>query len=373
VWVDFSLVDQRIKLGQILWASPQALDGDDAINNNQAVNQTITEKYWLLFQILLSCELLLRLDGIASRANNRLEAAIIADFQLSEKLSSDSMRWSLLLARYWLENINIDETQPDIPEPKTTWVGALYGMMGPSPDPNEIQDPAKISVDDIRFEARNQKRQLDGLLHFGRELKWPNIDENINANGITMSTVSTPAQTPMSQGSNSYFGRRPENNRSVSQRMSALCKFSSSFSVTVFSRKKNSVANLMLITISDIVAPEGWLSNTYLSGLILPGESLSHFLISTLLENDQVAILSLGRDACLYGGFKYRDRSFWSKECIVGRVLATGKGATECMGWISSPITPKGMKYSGDCWVDIEVEPHCKLSKATTFPRPISR
>ena len=109
------------------------------------------------------------------------------------------------------------------------------------------------------------------------------------------------------------------------------------------------------------MAPEGWLSNTYLSGLILPGEGLSHFLISTLLENDQAAILSLGRDACLYGGFKYSNRSFWSKDCIVGRVLAAGKGATECMGWVSSPVTPKGLKHPGDAWVDIEVEPHGKF------------
>ena len=110
------------------------------------------------------------------------------------------------------------------------------------------------------------------------------------------------------------------------------------------------------------MAPEGWLSNTYLSGLILPGEGLNHFLLSTLLENDSVAILSLGRDACLYGGFKYSNRSFWSKECIVGRVLAAGKGARECMGWISSPVTPKGLKHSEDAWVDIEVEYHCELS-----------
>ena len=225
VWIDFSLVDQRIKLGQILWGLPHILDEEHVSNNNQGINQVLNEKYWLLFQILLSCELLLRLDAIASRADSRLEAAIIKDFKLSEKLSSDSIRWSLLLARHWLENIKIEERSLEIPEPKATWVGTLYGMMAPSPDPNEIQDPARINVDDIKFGGRNQQRQLDGLLHFGRELKWPNIDDNINTSGITMSSVSTPAQTPMSQGSNSYFGRRSENNGSLSQRMSTSCKF----------------------------------------------------------------------------------------------------------------------------------------------------
>jgi hypothetical protein len=37
----------------------------------------------------------------------------------------------------------------------------------------------------------------------------------------------------------------------------------------------------------------------------------------------------------------------------VGRVLAAGKGATECMGWISSGVVPQGI---GEGWVDIEVE-----------------
>jgi hypothetical protein len=105
------------------------------------------------------------------------------------------------------------------------------------------------------------------------------------------------------------------------------------------------------------VHPGGWLSNTYLSGLTLPGEGLAHFLISTTIENDQLAISRLGRNASLYGGFKYSTRSFWSKECILGRVLAAGKDARECMGWVSSPITSKAMMEE---WVDIEVDFICK-------------
>jgi hypothetical protein len=95
----------------------------------------------------------------------------------------------------------------------------------------------------------------------------------------------------------------------------------------------------------------GWLSRTYITGLILPGESLTHLLVSTLLENDSSAIAALGDSACLYGGIVYRNQSWWSKHSIVGRVLAVLPGSKECMDWIFVPQTPKGAE---DGWYDIQ-------------------
>jgi hypothetical protein len=86
---------------------------------------------------------------------------------------------------------------------------------------------------------------------------------------------------------------------------------------------------------------------------MLPGEALCHFLMSTLLENDQEAMARLGPMANLCGGFVYYGKSFWSTACVVGRVLAAGKGSAECMGWISSDIIPQNLR---DTWVNIEVE-----------------
>jgi hypothetical protein len=99
--------------------------------------------------------------------------------------------------------------------------------------------------------------------------------------------------------------------------------------------------------------PSGWLSKSYVSGLMLPGEGLSHFLMATLLENDPEALSRLGPMANLCGGFVYSGKSFWSTASVVGRVLAAGKGAVECMGWISSDVIPEGL---GDGWVNVEVE-----------------
>jgi hypothetical protein len=89
--------------------------------------------------------------------------------------------------------------------------------------------------------------------------------------------------------------------------------------------------------------------------MILPGEGLSHFLISTLLEGDSAAAEKLGYQANLYGGFQYNGMTWWSSYCIVGRVLAGYEGSREVGGWIGpclgSGVGEEGM--IGDGWVDI--------------------
>lgn len=104
----------------------------------------------------------------------------------------------------------------------------------------------------------------------------------------------------------------------------------------------------------------GWMSRTYFSGLILPGEGLPHFLISTLLENDVGAVDSLGYNANLYSGFRYEGSTWWSSYCIVGKVLAGYGGSREVGGWIgpclgSKTPTENGMVFidAPDGWVDV--------------------
>jgi hypothetical protein len=123
---------------------------------------------------------------------------------------------------------------------------------------------------------------------------------------------------------------------------------------------------------SAMIHPSGWLSNSYISGLVLPGEGMSHFLISTLLENDEMALSRIGEEANLYGGFSYEGKSFWSTSCIVGRVLAAGIGASECVGWISSDVTPKG---AGETWVNIDtvLAPQAgMLPLVKSVPKPLT-
>jgi hypothetical protein len=338
LWFDFSKVEWRIRLGQLLWGSSWELEEGFEINNT-AINEPTTQIYWLLLQILLSCELLLRLDMIIANADTKAPSTKPEAIVHFEKTATSSLKWSLLLARRWLENIVIQKSSRNTnAEEKPTTGGWLASLTGST---QATEDTMNESISDLKYKGRHQDRQVQGLVHFARSIKWPNLElliQKVSANGVALldGTGSyTPVATPRSVSTqrSSYFSNRPGLRRGLS---------------SINDR------------VSAIIHPAGWLSNSYISGLILPGESLSHFLISTLLENDTEAVARLGEEASLYGGFIYQSRSFWSTSCVVGRVLAAGKHSTECMGWISSDVVPRGVKES---WVDIEVEPvdDCKL------------
>ncbi|OWP01165.1 hypothetical protein B2J93_5445 [Marssonina coronariae] len=329
IWFDFSLVEWRIRLGQILWGASLDPDPEDSISiNNQAAHEPGTERYWLLVQVLLSCELLVRLDAMSMSMDHGVPAATDVDIHKFERLATPRIKWSLLLARTWLENIRIERPAPEAVAGKKPagWMATLTGNAKPDA-------VAAGGLQETRFHGRHQTRQLSGLLHFARNIRWPDMEvltAKAASNGITISESiqSSPSGTPLTVSTprSSYFSnRRPQAGRGLS----------------------------WYDHVSPIIHPAGWLSNCYLSGLILPGEGLSHFLISTLLENDPEAVSRLGEQANLYGGFIYRGQSFWSTACIVGRVLAARKSASDCMGWVYSDVVPRGAKQG---WVDIDVD-----------------
>lgn len=224
----------------------------------------------------------------------------------------------MILARVWLENIRLEKSLLAEDKP-AGWLATLTGSTSKAPVIEGIGSfhirgslsfpgrhgwvglpgsARKLTVTEgissLQFRGRHEKRQLDGLLHFARKLGWPDL-ENLSAQSITISNQGTPLGTPMSASTQhtSYFSNQPR--RPGVRRGLSLQK-----------------------NVSALIEPQGWLSNSYLSGLILPGEGLSHFLISTLLENDSAAVSRLGEQANLYGGFIYSGKSFWSTACIVG-------------------------------------------------------
>jgi hypothetical protein len=341
VWIDFSLVEWRIRLGQILWGPAYEVDVEDGLSiNGEEVQEAGSQRLWLLLQILLSCELLIRLDTITHYAERKRKVISVEDMHRFEGEGTTSMKWSLLLARLWLDNIQIVTTKPEVSyndKASGGWLAAFTGVATGS--------SSSAPTCTTEFRGRYEQRQAAGLIHFARNLDWPQLDELAAkfASGAKFeSTSNTPSSgTPLSMSTqrSSYFGnslRRPGIRRTLSKQ----------------------------ITISATIHPSGWLSRSYLTGLILPGEGLYHFLISTLLENDATAVSQLGEEANLYGGFMYAEKSFWSTACIIGRVLAAGKGASECMGWLSSETLPKGIS-SG--WVNVEAEVAPQDGK-TLFP-----
>lgn len=340
IWIDFSHVEWRIRLGQLLWGGEDEAEDEAASIKSGAstAKEAKDERYWLLLQILLACELLIRLDAITEGDEIGMEFIRPSEIHRFEKDANRSVKWSMHLARAWLENIDVvkversEEDEPDKEKP-SGWLATLTRRMSLI---HEHAGHHHHHGQAYVVRGKHCERQVDGLTHFATRLRWPGIESyasriSDNCRSVTEGTpFTTPLPTPATHDSrhSSYFG---------SSRKESTAK-------TTPSRRQR---------ISAALHPSGWLSKSYVSGLMLPGEGICHFLMSTLLENDPEAMASLGPMANLCGGFVYSGKSFWSTACVVGRVLAAGKGSAECMGWISSDITPEGL---GDGWVNIEVE-----------------
>ncbi|KAI1504998.1 hypothetical protein F5X99DRAFT_333143 [Biscogniauxia marginata] len=340
-WIDFSRVEWRIRLGQILWGFPL----DDELSDGSSINEGVNaqdrseERYWLLLQILLACELLIRLDMITEGDEYGVQSLKASEVHLFEKEANTSVKWSLILARSWLENIMVNKTNAAQPERSSApkgWLTSLTTKMSLKHDHmyGATHNHHNSSAEHIyMISGRYNERQVLGLAQFARKLRWPDAETSVRriSEKAIESVEATPINTPLPTNNSrrsSYFGGDRTSIVSSQQRVR---------------RRKVEAA----------LHASGWLSKSYISGLILPGEALSHLLMSTLLENDDEAMTRLGPMANLCGGFVYKGKSFWSTACVVGRVLAAGKGSAECMGWISSDVTPTGFEVG---WMNIIVD-----------------
>jgi len=349
IWKDFSLVEWRIRLGALLWADN---DPEEPISSDN--QDTIPEKELLLYQIMMACELLLRLDVVSALSTRDVKEKLhltpeeVRNFTM---LETRKTQWDLVLARKFLDNVEIKPLPKEMKQQPAQ--RSLMSFFSSSPTQAESEQNSKPQ---IMLLPRNHKKQLDGLFHFTKAIEWPGAKEfeasftaRIDSSAQALqapSVYSTPMSTPRprSQQRDGYFENRPQLNRNSTQRSLQL-------SPSAPYQKEGSRPNTAS---GGGLAIGGWLTRTYLTNIILPGEPLSHFLISTLLENDPSAIEVLGDSASLYGGFVYRKRSFWSQSCIVGRVLACSPGVKSCMGWISIPHVPRGFH---DGWIDVLGEP----------------
>ncbi|OTA75851.1 hypothetical protein M434DRAFT_266712 [Hypoxylon sp. CO27-5] len=345
-WIDFSRVEWRIRLGQILWAFPlddEIFDGA-TINEGKDAEDRSEERYWLLLQILLSCELLIRLDAITEGdefgVGQSLKASEVHKF---EKEANTSVRWSLILARAWLENITVTKRNITHSEPSTPkgWLSSLTSKMNLKHD--HMHGAHHVDHSQYHHNAQSEhvyaiqgryiERQAHGLIHFARKLRWPDIQSS--GPNVFEKAIKLGQTTPITTPPVSFDARR----------------------TSYFTGDKSSVPSKKQPSrrrkIEAALHTSGWFSKSYVSGLILPGDVLSHYLMSALLEVDEDVLTRLGPMANLCGGFVYNRKSFWSTACIVGRVLAAGQGAAECMGWVSSDVVPRGLE---DGWVDIAVD-----------------
>ncbi|KAG6200359.1 hypothetical protein E4U10_002675 [Claviceps purpurea] len=341
VWIDFSRVEWRIRLGQVLWGENDGdeLDDGTAIHDTDDSRERSEEKYWLLMQILLATELLIRLDAVTEGIEVGVSGIRPIDVVHFERAASQTVKWSLLLARSWLDNVEIVKEEdvplqrPTQPRRGSSWLATLASKVT-----NRYHKRSPVPPYHFTIKGRHGQRQVDGLTHFAKRLMWPGIDRY-------ESRISENAQLAAEEAP----GRRTS-----SLSIKSLQSYNyGAWDITCNHGKHKGRAHAQRRRLAAALHESGWLTKSYVFGLVLPGDSLYHYLMATLLENDTEAMAKLGPFANLSGGFVYSGKSFWSSNCVVGRVLAAGKGAADCMGWISTDVLPDGIE---DGWLTIEAE-----------------
>ena len=362
VWYDFSNVEWRIRIGQLIYSDASA---DMADSNLSEPEDGLTERDVTLLQLLLACELYIRLEAVASLDIEEVENDVKLtgnEVKHFHDMESRKTKWDLVLARRFLENIKATTfMRPKIvTQSENSLARTLLGM-------SQRESVVKVDEMDIVFEPRRQDLQLQGLYHFAETLDWPDQERlhqhfraalsqaDVPGELASPSIYATPLSTPGTMTPRSFRSDRESGYFAGAAGSSSPEMTPRSFQLSPPSRLDlNASMNDQSDPIIQRASIGGWLTRSYLTGLILPGEALCHLLISALLENDAESIAALGENANLYGGFVYKGRSFWSKSCILGRVLACLSTSKECMGWISSDVIPEG--YS-DGWLDVSSAP----------------
>lgn len=135
------------------------------------------------------------------------------------------------------------------------------------------------------FELRSKQRQKDALRIFAETLKWPNMDEV-----------------------EYVLEERDMNEKAVEDRS----------------------ADAM----------------SWFSGIILPGRTLPWLIMNSLIDCDRAT-----GDALKYlthmqpaSGFQYRANTYWSSQCIVGKVLGAARGVKQIAGWVGPCIYTPDLK-----------------------------
>ncbi|KAF3399790.1 hypothetical protein F1880_008003 [Penicillium rolfsii] len=357
-WINFSLPEWRFRAGQILWETPPHGDGDCVVPNdcsagtskNPWVNSGM-ERKWLLIQVLLAAELLFRLDafvrvGMLHDPHGGLITA--SELQHFDQLREGKVNWDLIFVRRFLDNLDIT---CDSPPSSDSPVG---GGSSSSTSPVERQSTkhrgfslfdsitrriSSTQEADVRSAWECQisspyvRQQLEGLYVFAENIGWSKVGalrshfERICKNGKDLFIPRVNTDVVYGQVADSEDVTKT----GVKNDMYSRSRCRRSVKLRSISREdKDPHASEVL----------GWISRSWLSGLVIPGEAICHLLIGTLLENDADAIERLGPTANLYGGFVYDGRSYWSKASIVGRVLSSLDGAKTCMGWVGSDVLP---------------------------------
>ncbi|KAF3490778.1 uncharacterized protein GIQ15_00295 [Arthroderma uncinatum] len=366
-WVDFTLIEWRIRAGQLLWECPPHHDGIIKDQYPDGTDVSIdAERQWLLIQLLLAAELVLRLDaavkvGIIGRSKGL--SVTQRDMYHINDMRNDQVDWAIICCRRAFESMTIKyaptggKSPTIVVEPQETSISRIRQMLKRGKiKEKQLQQQQQLSEARIEWDCitrpRFLKKQLDGLFVFMDIIQWPDADgmklqleRKFNAvvsdPAAMVRTLSTPLLTGTMKPDDRPLQRLSDYENSITSHLVLLVPPTQESSVT-----------------SSTTCFGGWISRSWLTGFVLPGEAVNDLLIGTLLENDPHALDALGPVANLYGGFIYKGRSWWSKMCVVSRIVSCLEGSTTCMGWVSSLVVPQdehGRDHT-DQWVEVELK-----------------
>lgn len=303
-WFDMSKISERKRLYERLWvAEEQSHD-----------NATTGEWEILLLQITLAAELLVRMDmfgrmgDVLSSQNTKMNS-----LELSKKV-----KWDLVLAQRFLHGVSIEyDTTGNTSAANSLKRNSVVSMLSFVTAQENLEED---TVWPVMF-PRHESTQLDGLQAFAMALGWPHADELLR--GI-LSDSQSKEETMTAVEADRSPESAPEPDGHVEELMR-------SDEVLVV----GSVEPFDTAAFSNADFATGLSTRAWLAGLVMPGESASNLLISSLMELTPAASQWARDSDNLDSGFHFWKKSFWSKKCVVGRVLGASQEARDCMGWVS--------------------------------------
>lgn len=296
--------------------------------------------------MLLAIELVIRLDaalrvGLTQRSPDL--AISIREIHNFNKLRNRKVDWDLVLARRFLDNVYVR---------RQGW-SCDQQRRSPGASSGSIPERSRSGLI-CQILPRQPKMQIDGLVRFASIIKWPRL-EQIESSLRSKLDRASKTSLELSAFFSGALKTTSESAESCVSSTQPLCSMSNHLSTEC----DPSLVSVKLQG-ANAHTSGGWLSRSWLSGLVLPGETAAHLLISTLLENDGRALQELGDVAHLTGGFVLDGRTWWSKACIVGRVLAVAAGSSDCMGWVNVPsvvpIDEISKRVFDNGWVHVYAE-----------------
>ncbi|EGC49927.1 conserved hypothetical protein [Histoplasma capsulatum var. duboisii H88] len=308
-WVDFSLMKWRVRAGQILWELPPHQDSDCLQNASDGqYSGTALQRKWLLLQVVLSAEVLFRADAAATKIGIYSQSKDLPitprDVSLMNSLRSDMLDWGLIFCCRIFENISFHywpqashqlpgkRSLNDLPK-KTHSIVSVPKVQ----EPHDLDSPWVCAL-----LPRYPRQQLEALLVFAELLKWPDIE-------------------------NMKHYMREKLEFALLQPSNFNHMFASPMSTVLLSD------NIKLLRKCEMYRK-------------------SHSLKLCRLHSCP----SSARHSANYVGGWMSRQSWWSKACVIGRILASFDASTICMGWISTTIIPLDDARAplSDGWLEIE-------------------